>query len=242
MKLSLARSLVHDLSPVLLLSLSLVLAAACGDAPTDPAAREIGDGYAEIDAPTFDPVIIPEGSPKVAFLGDSLTAGLHLPADVAYPAELQRRLLASGQPFELINAGVSGDTTRGGLARLPWLLKKTSPDIVVVALGANDGLRGVNLKATAENLRAILAQVEAAGAKALLLGMNVPSNLGEYAEDFAAMYPRIADALNVPLVPYFMENVGGHPEMNLADGMHPNPEGHRALAANVEEALRERLR
>ncbi len=242
MKLRLARSLVHDLSPVLLLSLLPMLAAACSDAPADPAAREIGDGFAEIDAPTFDPVIIPEGSPKVAFLGDSLTAGLHLPPDVAYPAELQRRLLESGQPFELVNAGVSGDTTRGGLARLPWLLEKTSPDIVVVALGANDGLRGVNLGATEENLRAILAQIEAAGAKALLLGMNVPSNLGEYAEDFAGMYPRIAEDLGVPLVPYFMENVGGHPEMNLEDGMHPNPAGHRARAANVEEALRERLR
>jgi acyl-CoA thioesterase-1 len=216
-------------------------AAGCGGDPADsdgaPPAREMGDGIADVDLPTPDPVTVPDGSPKVAFLGDSLTAGLHLPADLAYPAELQRRLAAAGKPFELLNSGSSGDTTAGGLARLPWLLEKSEPDVVVVALGANDGLRGVNLAATEANLREILTKVKEAGARPLLLGMNVPTNLGGYAEDFAAIYPRLAEELDVPLVPFFLEGVGGVPEMNLPDGMHPNPEGHGVLAGNVEEAL-----
>ncbi|MEM9381102.1 MAG: arylesterase [Planctomycetota bacterium] len=232
-------------SPLPLISaLALVaLAAGCSPAADEPAPAptEMGDGYAKVEAPRPDPVNVPEGSPKVAFLGDSLTAGLHLPPDLAWPAELQRLLAAEGHPFELVNAGVSGDTSRGGLARLPWLLEKGAPDVVVVGLGANDGLRGVDVGATEENLREILIAIRASGARPLLLGMNVPTNLGEYAEDFAALYPRLAEELDVPLVPFFLQGVGGLPDMNLPDGMHPNVEGHRVLAGNVQEALRSLL-
>ncbi|MEM1451875.1 MAG: arylesterase [Planctomycetota bacterium] len=236
-------------SPALISSISVLalsaLAAGCLPAAEEPAPvpapAEMGDGYAEVDVPAPDPVVVPEGSPKVAVLGDSLAAGLHLPPDLAWPAELQRLLAAEGLPFELVNAGVSGDTSRGGLARLPWLLEKGAPDVVIVELGANDGLRGVDLAATEQNLREILTLVRESGASALLLGMNVPTNLGEYAEDFAALYPRLAEELEVPLVSFFLKDVGGVPEMNLADGMHPNVEGHRVLAGNVQEALRSLL-
>ncbi|MEM9800235.1 MAG: arylesterase [Planctomycetota bacterium] len=232
------------MKPRIALALTLAFAAAaCGgdsSAPAPPA--EIGGGMAEIDLPETETVQVPEGSPTVVFLGDSLTAGLHLTPDLAFPAELQRRLVESGDPFELVNAGASGDTSRGGVTRLPWLLRNADPDVVVVELGANDGLRGVKLSATEDNLREILAAVRDAGARPLLVGMNVPANLGEYADDFAALYPRLAEELDVPLVARFLDGVGGVPEMNLEDGMHPNPEGHVRLAANVEDALRAVLR
>ena len=179
------------------------------------------------------------GLPKVAFLGDSVSAGLQLAADQAFPALLARRLRARGQPIELLNAGVSGDTTAGGLRRADWILKQR-PDIVVVELGANDGLRGVALQSIERNLRGIVEKVRAAGATPLLLGMRLPPSYGaEYTERFAAIYPRIARELDVAFVPFFMEGVAGVTAMNLEDGIHPTAEGHARLADNVEPALRE---
>jgi acyl-CoA thioesterase-1 len=226
----------------LLLCLALT---ACGDAPGElegeGPARERGDGYAGVEETVHAPLEIPPSSPTVAFLGDSLTAGLHLSPDQAWPAALQRSLADRGLPFELQNAGSSGDTSAGGLTRTDWTLK-SGPEIVVIGLGANDGLRGIDLGSTEANLRAIIEKVRAAGARPLLLGMNVPTNLGDYAEDFAAMYPRIAEDTGVPLVSAFLDGVGGVPDMNLPDGMHPTPEGHERLAMNVADALAELLR
>jgi acyl-CoA thioesterase I len=179
--------------------------------------------------------------PKVAFLGDSISAGLHLPADQAFPALLARRLRAQRQAFELINAGVSGDTTAGGLRRVDWLLKQ-QPDVVVVELGANDGLRGVPLAAIEHNLRGILEKVRAAGATPLLLAMRLPPSYGrEYVAGFEAIYPRVARELDLAVVPFFMKGVAGVAELNLEDGLHPTAEGHERLADNVEPALREAL-
>jgi acyl-CoA thioesterase-1 len=175
--------------------------------------------------------------PKVVFLGDSISAGLHLDAEEAYPAVVERTLRAQGLPFRLANAGVSGDTSAGGLARLPWILKQ-KPAIVVVELGANDGLRGVLLASVEDNLRAILLQLRDNGATTLLLGMRLPSNYGsEYTDAFYALYPRLAEELHVALVPWFMEGVAGIAAMNLPDGLHPTAEGHRVLAARVAKAL-----
>lgn len=225
--------------------LGALLLSACGDDdPTPPQgggeARELGDGYGGEGAarPAHPPLDVPADAPRVAFLGDSITAGLHLAADEAWPAALQRQLFAEGVPFRLQNAGVSGDTTAGGLSRLGWILEHGDPDVVVVELGANDGLRGVDLANTEENLRRIVERVRAAGARALLVGMDVPTNLGEYARDFAALYPRVAEELDVAFVPRFLDGVGGVPELNLADGLHPTAEGHGRLAANVAPALR----
>jgi acyl-CoA thioesterase-1 len=175
--------------------------------------------------------------PKVAFLGDSISAGLHLPAEQAYPAVLRERLAARGLSFELLNAGVSGDTTAGGLRRVDWLLKQ-SPAIVVVELGANDSMRGQPIPSIEQNLRAIIEKVRARGATPLLLGMRIPTSYGpEYAAQFEAIYPRIAKDLNVAFVPFFMEGVAGIPELNLEDGIHPTPAGHIKLAQACEEPL-----
>lgn len=192
----------------------------------------------EIDAPDA-----PAGpGPRVLFLGDSLSAGLHLPANEAFPAVLRDRLAAQGLHFELVNAGVSGDTTAGGLARLDWLLRQ-EPDLVVVELGANDGLRGVALDSVEANLRAILERLEAEQVEVLLLGMKLPSNYGEqYASGFEQLFARLAEDTGVAFVPFFLDGVALDPELNLADGLHPNTAGHRILAANLLPALRPLVR
>jgi acyl-CoA thioesterase-1 len=175
--------------------------------------------------------------PEVVFLGDSISAGLHLPAEQAYPAVLRARLAARGLPFELINAGVSGDTTTGGLRRADWILKR-DPAIVVIELGANDSMRGQPIASIERNLRAIVEKVRAHGATPLLLGMRIPTSFGpEYAAQFEAIYPRIAKELNLAFVPFFMEGVAGVPDQNLEDGIHPTPAGHVKLAQTCEETL-----
>lgn len=175
--------------------------------------------------------------PLVAFLGDSLTAGLGLGEAAAYPSRVEAALEGGGEPVRVLNAGVSGDTTAGGLARLGWILKQ-KPDVLVVGLGANDGLRGLPLEEIEKNLRQILSRGQAAGARVLLLGMRLPPNYGEYADRFAAMYPRIARDMNVTLVPFLLEGVGGVARLNQADGIHPTAEGQEILARNVVPYLR----
>ena len=177
------------------------------------------------------------GLPKVAFLGDSVAAGLHLAAEQAFPAVIQRQLAANGVAFTLVNAGMSGDTTSGGLARVDWLLKQ-APRVVVIELGANDGMRGVPVATAEANLRAIIGKVQAAGAKVLLLGVRLPPSYGsDYVSDFDGLYPRIAKDLDVAFVPFFMRGVAGRSELNLPDGIHPTPEGHERIASNVAGAL-----
>lgn len=178
--------------------------------------------------------------PLVVFLGDSLTAGYGLGEELAFPAVVAEEMAEAERPIEVVNAGVSGDTTAGGLARLDWLLR-LEPDVVVVGLGANDGLRGLDLEMTEANLVRIIERVRAAGAAVVLLGMRMPPNYGEYAEAFAALYPRLAADLDVPLVPFLLEGVGGDPALNQADGIHPNEAGQRRLAENVAPLLAEVL-
>lgn len=184
------------------------------------------------------------GGPLVIFLGDSLTAGYGLAQDEAFPAVLERAMRERGMPMRVVNAGVSGDTTTGGLDRLDWLLKQ-KPDLLVIGLGANDALRGQDAARIEENLRSIIASARHAGARVLLLGMRVPANYGPaFTRDFAEVYPRVARAEGVALVPFLLEGVGGHPELNLDDGIHPNTEGQAIVARNIlpylERAVRER--
>jgi len=175
--------------------------------------------------------------PLVVFLGDSLTAGLGVNEDQAYPALVAKRLVAEGHPVRVLNAGVSGDTSAGGLRRLEWLLAQR-PAVVVVSLGANDGLRGLALDQTESNLRAIVTRARAAGCRVLLLGMMVPPNYGpDYGPKFAAMFPKLAKELDVPLVPFLLEGVGGRPELNQGDGIHPTAAGHRIMAETVYPRL-----
>lgn len=188
------------------------------------------------------PVSSPTAPPLVIFLGDSLTAGLGLPADEAYPALLARQVPADGIPVRVLNAGVSGDTTAGGLRRLRWLLAQ-HPAVVVVGLGGNDGLRGTQVAETEANLRRIVAEVRRNGARVLLLGMQIPPNYGpDYTAAFAAIYPRIAHDLHVPLVPFLLAGVGGVPGLNQPDGIHPTAAGQRKVAANVKPYLEDLLR
>lgn len=175
--------------------------------------------------------------PRVVFLGDSISAGLHLPASAAFPAVLARRLATAGHPFTLVNAGVSGDTTSGGLRRVDWLLRQR-PQIVVIELGGNDGLRGVELAHIEANLRAIIDKVRKAGATPLLLGMRLPPNYGaDYVSAFDDLYPRLSRELDLAFVPFFMKDVAGDPDMNLEDGLHPTEAGHERLATRIQPVL-----
>ena len=162
---------------------------------------------------------------RIVVLGDSLTAGYGLPASEAFPVILQARLAADGVPAMIANAGVSGDTSAGGLARLDWALAD-KPDYVLLELGANDALRGIDPKVTRDNLDKILARLTARGTKVLLLGMKAPRNYGpDYQRDFDAIYPDLAAKYGVPLYPFFLDGVALDPELNQADGLHPNVKG-----------------
>jgi acyl-CoA thioesterase-1 len=174
-------------------------------------------------------------------LGDSLTAGLGVAPDEAFPALLEARLRREGFAYRVVNAGVSGDTTAGGRRRLDWVLR-AQPDVVVVALGANDGLRALPLDALRDNLTAIVTRLRAAGARVLLAGMRLPPNYGtEYASGFARAFAEVARATSVPLLPFLLEGVAGNPALNQADGIHPNPAGHRIMADTVWRAVRPHL-
>jgi acyl-CoA thioesterase-1 len=184
------------------------------------------------------PAVVAQG-PRVLFLGDSISAGLHLPSNEAFPAVLGSLLAAEGLGIELVNAGVSGDTTAGGVARLDWLLRQ-KPDLFVLELGGNDGLRGVALESIESNLRTIVKRVQDQGIPLLLLGMKLPPSYGKpYTEGFEAIFTELAEQTKVSFIPFFMEGVAGDPEFNLPDGLHPTAEGHKLIAAKILPVLRE---
>jgi acyl-CoA thioesterase-1 len=177
------------------------------------------------------------GTRTVVFLGDSLTAGYGLadPASEAYPALIAERLRAAGTVWKVVNAGISGDTTAGGLRRIDWTLR-AAVDVLVVALGANDGLRGVDPTVTAANLRGIIARARARHPKVriLLAGMQLPPELGAaHTAAFARVFPDVASATGAALVPFLLAGVGGDPALNLGDRIHPNASGHAVMAATV---------
>jgi len=171
-----------------------------------------------------------QGAGVIAALGDSLTAGLGVAADEAYPARLEARLRSEGYAYRVVNAGVSGDTTAGGLRRVDWVLR-AKPEIVVVALGANDGLRGQSPSAMRANLETIVARLTARGARVLLAGMRMPPNYGaEYTREFAAIYPDVARRTRVALMPFLLDGVVADPRFLQPDGVHPNAAGHQIIA------------
>lgn len=234
----------HLLSPSeppvlpLLLAVALTLPLlACGSKSAAPEPAAAADAREAAPAPTPSTGAAVGGGPLVVFLGDSLSAGYGLAEEEAFPALLGERFRAAGRPIRVVNAGVSGDTSAGGRQRLDWLLRQ-QPDVLVVELGANDALRGQPLAATEENLRAILVGARAAGVEVLLCGMQIPTNYGpEYTAGFAELFPRLAREQGVELVPFLLAGVGGVPELNLPDGIHPTAEGHRLVADNVEPHL-----
>ena len=174
----------------------------------------------------------------IAALGDSLTAGLGVAPDEAWPALLEARLRSEGLPYRMVNAGVSGDTSAGGLARLDWMLRN-DPEIVIVALGANDGLRGQPTTALRSNLLAIVDRLKKRKVKVLLAGMRLPPNYGAvYTRDFAAVFVDVARQTGVPLVPFLLDGVAANASLNLTDGIHPNAAGHRIIAERLWPHLR----
>tara|TARA_R110000772_G_scaffold73216_5_gene159812 strand:- start:4788 stop:5483 length:696 start_codon:yes stop_codon:yes gene_type:complete len=170
---------------------------------------------------------------RLLVLGDSLTAGYGLTAEDGFTAQLQAALKDAGRDVVVLNAGVSGDTTAGGRARIGWALGD-KPDAVIVELGANDGLRGLDPKATFDNLDAIIADIRRAGLPVLLTGMLAPPNLGrDYAGDFNAVFPRLAERHDVLFYPFFLAGVAAKPDLNQDDGIHPNPKGVAVIVARI---------
>ena len=207
---------------------------ACGQAP--PAAAQA------------EPSLVSDGSPRadrrfgadalrLVVLGDSLTAGLGLEATEAYPARLQERLDAAGYHVQVVNAGVSGDTTAGGLRRLEWALDGDA-EVLVVALGGNDGLRGLPVDQMRQNLSQIITTARARGVEVLLAGMEAPPNFGEvYTAAFRNVFHQLAREHDVALVPFLLEGVAGVPDLNQSDGIHPNAEGAARVAEHVWPAV-----
>jgi len=178
-------------------------------------------------------------SKTVVVLGDSLAAGYGLDPNEAYPALLQKKIKEAGWNFIVVNAGVSGDTTAGGLRRVEWLLKRRL-DVLLLELGGNDGLRGITVESMKANLQAIIDRVKQKypQAQIVLAGMKMPPNMGAYAEQFNKVFPQLAKENHTALVPFLLEGVGGKPDLNLPDMIHPTAEGHKVVADNVWKTLR----
>ena len=180
-----------------------------------------------------------KSSRVILFFGDSLTAGYGIDREQAFPALIQTRIDSLGWNFEVVNAGLSGETSAGGLRRIDWILRRKI-DGFVLELGANDGLRGIDLKDTRKNLQLIVDRVKVKNPDiaVVVVGMQMPPNMGtEYTEEFQGLYPGKAEQKGAALIPFLLEGVGDQPELNLPDGNHPTAEGHRIVAENVWATL-----
>ena len=216
---------------IILILLSSVLLAGCSDNTKKKAEKE-KSGMETQET---------ENVKTILFFGNSLTAGYGLddPSE-AFPALIQQKIDSLGLPYKVINAGLSGETTAGGVGRIDWLLKQ-QVDVFVLELGANDGLRGVPVSETSANLQKIIDKVEAKypDAKQVLLGMQVPPNMGSaYATRFVSVFREIAEKNNMVFLPFMLEGVAGNPELKLRDGIHPTAEGYKIVADNVWSVLK----
>lgn len=185
----------------------------------------------------------PNNSKTILFYGNSLTAGYGVGLENAFPAIIEKKLDSLQMDYSVVNAGVSGETTSGGLSRLEWVLNQ-QVDVFVLELGANDGLRGIPLTETKSNLQALIDIVwqKNPDTKIVLAGMQIPPNMGKtYANEFKSIWQNLADKNNIPLIPFLLDGVGGIPELNQTDGIHPTEAGHKILAENVWEVLKEEL-
>lgn len=226
----------------------LVLVAACGGEPPD---RDTTPAAASAPAPATSavPASRPAGArpdrqavPRIIVLGDSLTAGLGLPVEESFPSLLQKRLDAGGERFMVVNAGVSGDTSAGGLRRLDYALADGEPRILIVALGGNDGLRGLAPEQLEQNLSAIIERGLERGLRVVLAGMEAPPNFGaDYTSRFRQVYPTLAQRYQLRLVPFLLDGVAGDPALNQADGIHPNALGAAKVVDLVWRALEPEL-
>ncbi len=187
----------------------------------------------------FVPTTLAGGSsPVILAFGDSLTAGFGVPDAQSYPARLQKIIIENGYPHQVVNGGVSGDTTAGGVRRIKWLMKH-NPEIVILELGANDGLRGLSLKEMESNLEQIIVICKEGGAKVLLTGMKVPPNYGEeYTVEFEKIYIRLAEKHKLSLVPFLLEGVAGRREYTQPDGIHPLGSGYSIVVQTIWKYLK----
>jgi len=180
---------------------------------------------------------VPAEHPRIVAFGNSLTAGLGVPPDQSYPAHLQRTLDTAGYAYRVVNAGVSGDTTAGGVRRVSWVLNN-KPVIVILELGGNDGLRGLSLHETQANLERIVQQLQQASVTVVLAGMKLPPNYGQdYTAGFEALYQAIAQRYHLTRIPFFLDGVAGSSSLNQADGIHPTGEGYRLIVEKIFPAL-----
>jgi acyl-CoA thioesterase-1 len=182
-------------------------------------------------------------SKTILCFGNSITAGYGLDPELAYPDVLEKILNEKGYDYEVINSGLSGETSAGGLTRIDWVLRNPV-DLFILELGANDGLRGLPLTQTKQNLQSIIERVKNKypEAQIIIAGMMVPPNMGpDYSKEFAYLFNDLAIKNEATLIPFLLEGVGGIPSLNLPDGIHPNAEGHKILAKNVFEAIKEIL-
>lgn len=180
---------------------------------------------------------------SILFFGDSLTAGLGLDTSEAFPAIIQNKIDSLNLSYQVINAGLSGETTAGGKNRISWIFNQ-KVDVFVLELGANDGLRGIPISETKQNLQAMIdfAKEKNKDVEIVLTGMQIPPNMGQdYTSEFKNIFSELAIKNNIKLVPFLLENVGGIPELNQPDGIHPTAEGHKILADNVWPVLKELL-
>jgi acyl-CoA thioesterase-1 len=219
--------------PALLLSLviSVSLLSACGSSTEKQ--------QAETEAK--DSTQVKTTQKTILFFGNSLTAGYGIDPEDAFAGLVQARLDSLGKDYRVINGGLSGETTAGGLSRLDWFLEE-EPTIFVLELGGNDGLRGILPSESKRNLLSIIEKVQAKypNTKIILAGMQIPPNMGqEYTEEFKAIYPAVAAEKNVSLIPFLLEGVAGNPELNLPDGIHPTEEGHKIVFETVWKTLEE---
>jgi acyl-CoA thioesterase-1 len=185
-----------------------------------------------------------EGAKRIVVLGDSIAAGYGVDPEEAYPAVLQRKIDEAKLPYTVVNAGLSGDTTAGGLRRIDWILKQPL-DILIVELGGNDGLRGLPVSQTRSNLQAIIDRTRAkySNVKILIAGMKMPANMGaDYTTEFEKTFADIARKNHAAFMPFVLENVGGKPELNQADRIHPTPAGHEIVAQNIWPVLKPLLK
>jgi acyl-CoA thioesterase-1 len=192
----------------------------------------------------FAQAATPAPAKALVFLGDSLTAGLGVQPSEAFPALIAEKIRAAGLPFQVENAGLSGDTSAGALRRMEWLLQRPI-DVLLIELGGNDGLRGLPVKSLKANLQAIIDKAKAknSAVKIVIAGMQIPPNLGaDYAADFARVYAELARGNNADLIPFLLEGVGGHRDLNQPDMIHPTAAGHRIVAELVWRTIEPILR
>jgi acyl-CoA thioesterase I len=227
--------------------MALLALAACGAAQGSDRSRDSSTAAARRSEskPTATPVTAASGSGRrtILFVGTSLTAGLGLEPDSAFPMLIQRKIDSAGFAFDVVNAGVSGETSSGLLDRLDWLLRGRF-DVMVLETGANDGLRGIPVATLRTNLETALARIKSArpDARILLVQMEALPNLGpKYAREFHAAYPSVAEKTGVTLLPFLLADVAGHRELNQGDGVHPNYVGERIVTNNLWKALRPAL-